>query len=188
MNRLVRILTLFLTVCIFSCTSAPIKKEATQKTIEEPSKSPKTLAKGDTIPDFTLPDVTTGEKISFEKDIKGKNKIIAITFFTPSCLSCKAEMGILSELAEKYGDDIKIYAIKEIFKIDDKGLPAISSNKINFLLDDNLSLLMGFGFGYAPSLVIANRDGKVLFVKEGYSPKDNYYITKAIKEAVETEK
>jgi len=149
--------------------------------------APKKLKAGDVITDFTLPDGLTKTPVAFSKDIKGKSKIIAISFMTTSCSGCKAEQGLLSDLANKYGDDFKVYSVsvdlngEKNIAIYDK---AFGFN-VKYLLDPDFKIPQMFGFTYTPSLVIADKEGKIIFMKGGYTAsEDADELIKVVKEAV----
>jgi thiol-disulfide isomerase/thioredoxin len=162
---------------------AKTKKEGEKK---KPVKAKK-LKVGDSITEFSLPDGISKGSVSFDKDIKGSGKAIAITFMTTACSACKAELNLLSDLANKYGDDFKIYAISVDLN-GEKSIPAYDSAfgfNVRYLLDPDFSIPQRFGFTYTPSLVIAGKDGKITFLKGGYSPSsDPDVIIKAVKEVV----
>jgi thiol-disulfide isomerase/thioredoxin len=193
MKRFCNIVVSLALILTFSCTALPPPKK-------EKKESPKKLTVGDIVTDFTLPDITndftlpdiTNKEIliSFDKDIKGKSKVIAIIFITVACTTCKAEMELLSGLVKEHGEDLKVYAV-EVDIYGYKKMP-LSKDRLKeynltyWLLDSNFSIPRKFGFIYLPSLVIADRDGKILFAKKGYSSDSDApaEITKAIKDAL----
>ncbi len=178
MKRASKLTILMVLAMVFAFATVSIAADA---------KAPKLLKEGDQIPDFSLPDGVSSAQVSFNNDIKGKSKVIAISFMTTSCSACKAEMNLLSDLANKFGDDFTAYAVAVDIN-GDKSVPAYDKTfgfNVRYLLDPEFTIPQKFGFTYTPSLVIASKEGKVLFMKGGYSPStDPDTIIQAVKDAL----
>lgn len=125
----------------------------------------------DVIEEFKLPDALTGKEVSFQADIKGKATLTALTFMTTACSACQSEIALLSTLADKYGDDLKVISVI----VNLNGASAVASYderygyNVRYLLDPDFTVPNSFGFTYTPSLVIINKAGKVIYMKGGYS-------------------
>jgi len=159
-----------------SCTSTP-------DTTKQTANAVKPYQVGDTITQFTLKGIDKKSTISFDDDIKGKSKAIAIIFFTATCSSCKEEISFLSNLANSSGDDLKVYAVKESFSTKLEHLTPSKPllNNINYIEDKDFTLMVRFGFKYAPSLALADSSGKITFFKSGYSTTDNTEISNEVR-------
>jgi peroxiredoxin len=152
------------------------------------TKKPFKYKKGDMVKEFKLVDGISKAMVSFEKDIKGSAKVIALTFMTTSCSACKAEMTLVSDLTNRYGEeDFKAYAIAVDLN-GDKTVPGYDENfgfNVTYLLDPDFTIPHQFGFTYTPSMVIIDGTGKVIFLKGGYSPSsDPDKIIKVVKGAL----
>jgi len=165
------ILFLSLVVSIFSI--APVKAETV-------------LKKGDTVPDFSLPDGLTGKTVYFDADIKDKSPLIALVFMSTTCSACKAELTMLSYLANDYEDDFVVYAVS----IDLNGSKTVPHyNKtfgfnVNYLLDPDFNLPRKFGFTFTPAFILLKGDGRILYSKDGYDKSYEKEITSVIKKAL----
>jgi peroxiredoxin len=167
MKRFPKVIILFVVVMILSFVAVSFAGEAKKKAAP---KKPKKLKVGDTIMDFSLPDGISKSIVSFQNDIKGKGKVILISFMTTACSACKAEITLLSDLANKYGEDVRTYAISVDLN-GEKSIPAYDKTfgfNIKYLLDPEFSIPQVFGFSYTPGLIIANSTGKIIFLKGGY--------------------
>lgn len=186
MKRLSKLSVLIVALMILCFSAVSFAADAKAPAVAAPAVV-KQLKVGDTITDFKLPDAISKASVSFDKDIKGKSKVIAISFMTTSCTACKAEMGLLSDLVNKFGDDFKAYAVSVDIN-GEKTVPAYDKTfgfSVKYLLDPDFATPQKFGFSYTPSLVIASKDGKILYLKGGYSPSsDPDEIINAVKSAL----
>jgi hypothetical protein len=148
------------------------------------------LKAGDIIPDFTLPIHTQSnndaKKVSFNKDIKGKSKVIALVFSLSESSESKSLKNLLTDIAIMYGNDFKAY---EINSANHKPLleDEYGFNIKYTMSDPNYKIPRWFGFIHSPGLVIANGDGRILFIKAGYVPtttKDSEKVLYVVKEAI----
>ncbi len=152
---------------------------------EEAAVKPKIPAVGDMVPDFTLPDLS-GNNISFEKDIKGKNDAAAIIFMTSACSACQAEVSAMNDIKGKFKEKFGIYAIAVDIRGADTVGPYTKTYKYDatFLLDPKFTVPRIFGFSYTPSIVLADKAGKIVFKKGGYTPGDEDLIVEKVAELV----
>lgn len=136
---------------------------------------------GDKIPDFKLPDID-GKEISFAKDIMGKHDVTFITFMTTACSACQAEVSAVSDIVSKYKEKVGLYAVA----VDIRGAEPVkqyaSTYKYNatYLIDPKFATPRLFGFSYTPSVILADKEGKVLFKKGGYSPGDDEMLAEKV--------
>jgi len=145
---------------------------------------PKKLKVGDVVTEFKLPDGISKADVTFNNDIKGKSKVIAISFMTTACSACKGEMNLLSDLANKYGDDFKAYAISVDLN-GEKTIPAYDSTfgfNLRYMLDPDFKIAQMFGFTYTPGLVLADGSGKILYLQGGYTSSEADEIIKLVKD------
>jgi thiol-disulfide isomerase/thioredoxin len=144
-----------------------------------------TLQLGDIIPNFSLPDGITGEKINFDEDIRGKSKAIVLTFMTTTCSACKGEVSILSDLAKQH-EDLKVYAICVDLN-GDQTVPTYNKTfefNVSYMLDPEFYLPKKFGFTYTPALILASGEGEILFLKGGFIEDEADEIVEAIEDAL----
>jgi len=151
---------------------------------EEPAKPAEAAAKpaeaavkpldvGDQVTDFELPGLD-GKAISFAKDIKGKNTVGFVIFMTSACSACQAEVAAINEIKAKYKDQVGIYCVAVDIRGADSVKPYADTYKYEatYLLDPKFTLPRKFGFTFTPSVLLIDKEGKILFKKGGYSPGD----------------
>jgi len=185
MKRLLKNSVLLAVVLVFCFTALSFAAEAAPAAAPAKPAAPKFLKVGDAMGDFTLPDGLGKGQVSFNNDIKGKSKIAIITFMTTACSACKAELNLLNDLANKYADDLKVYAIAVDLN-GDKSVPNYDKTfgfNVRYMLDPDFKVPQTLGFTYTPSLVLI-KDGKILFTKGGYAVADSDAIVAAVKDAI----
>jgi peroxiredoxin len=184
-NKKISFLFIFLVIIFtLSCKTAPKKNV---ENIPAVGDSPEQLKVGALIDDFTLPVMDTKDEISFKNDIKGKHKVTALYFYSSSCAACVRESKLLIDFTNNYSDDFYVYVVIDYLVRTDffayKNL--FKSKNMKFLLDSDHVLLKSLGYSFTPSLVLFNKDGKILFMHTGYKKdKDPELIANAIKEAL----
>ena len=184
---LVALIFAFVSVSYAADAAAPAATPAAPAAAKKKPKKPLKYKAGAAVKDFKLKDGITKAEISFENDIKGKAKVTALTFMTTACSACQAEIKLLSDLADKYGDDLAVWSV--IVDVNgEKTVPAYDEKyglNVRYLLDPDFSIPNKFGFTYTPSLAIMDKTGKVIYLKGGYSPNlDPENIIKAVKDAL----
>ncbi|MFC1855294.1 TlpA family protein disulfide reductase [Thermodesulfobacteriota bacterium] len=149
------------------------------------------IGEGDIIPEFELNygnSLDSSKILSFEKDIKGKSKGIVLLFVGSGCTASEEEIVLLHKLAEKYDIDIKIYAIEVDFQCiqtpDYSTFNSIGS-RVTHLKDPYRTVPAKFGFTATPSLVIADGDGKIIFMKTGYRTTDDEELMAVVQDTQE---
>ncbi len=149
------------------------KAAETQKAAE----APKVYNVGDSMPDFSLPDLDGNTK-SFRKDIAGKGKLGVIAFMTTSCSACGSELRTLNKFKDKYQDDLQITAIS----VDLKGKETVKPYrdeyrfKVDYLLDPDFTVAQMFQVSFTPALVFYDKGGKILMISKGYKPGERALI------------
>jgi thiol-disulfide isomerase/thioredoxin len=161
---------------------APVAQEALA---QPPEEFIRVYEVGEQAPDFKLNDGITGAPVEFSKDILGKgDALIALTFMNTTCSACQAEVSLLSRLAGMHEGKLKVYLIA----VDMRGQKLVKSYNenykynVSYLLDPRFSLPPSYGFGYTPALVLLDKDGKILYKKGGYYPKDADALIKTIED------
>ena len=89
-------------------------------------------------------------KENFEAEVMNSNKPVLIDFWAPWCGPCRMLSPIISEIAEEYGDKVKVC-------------------KVN--VDEQGELASTFGVMSIPTLVVI-KEGKVVNSVTGVRPKD----------------
>ncbi len=126
---------------------------------------------GEMVPDFTMMDPIAKKDVNYMKDIKGKG-IHALVFMNTGCSACLGELMVVDKVAKEMGEKIKVYAIA----VDMRGEMVIktyeSDYKFNmsYLMDPKFTLPPKFGFAYTPALVMADKDGKIIYLHGGFDP------------------
>lgn len=145
-----------------------------------PAEAPKIPGVGDMIPDFTLPslngkDVTT-------KDIVGGKPISVIVFMSTACSACQAEIAAVDQILGKYGDKVDMFLVS----VDARGVDTVKpfsetfKYKATYLIDSKFTVPRKFGFSATPSVVVIDKDGKILLKKAGYQVGDEEAIQEAV--------
>ena len=177
MKRAYIYIIIFSLLLSFSINISHAKEEGT----------PKALAVGDIITDFTLSDgIVSGKTISFDKDIKGKSKVIVIIFMTTACSACKGEMEVLNKVANTNPENLRLYAVSVDLE-GDKTVPIYNDKyhyKTRYMLDPDFTIPQNFGFIYTPGLLVANSEGKILFMQGGFTIEDSNAITNELSNAL----
>lgn len=144
-----------------------------EKAAAAPAAPPKPPGVGDAVPEFELPGLD-GKALSFAKDIKGKNEVVFIMFMSTACSACQAEVSAVNDLYGRYKDRMGIYVVAVDIRGAETVKPFSETYRYNatYLLDNKFAVPRKFGFAYTPSIVIADKDGKIAFMKGGYDPGD----------------
>lgn len=152
---------------------------------DEAAAKPKIPGVGDKVPEFSLPNLGGGD-VSFEKDIKGKHEATAIIFMTSACSACQAEVSAMNDIKGKFKEKLGIYAVAVDIRGADTVKPYTETYKYDatFLLDPKFTAPRLFGFSYTPSIVLADKAGKIVFKKGGYTPGDEDMIVEKVAEIV----
>lgn len=140
-----------------------------------------TVAPGDPLPSFSLPDVATGNVV----EVKGlfEGHVGALVFMQTSCAACRAELMALSGLARKY-PELRVVAVS----VDSGGANRVARYRegyafsFPFVHDPAYTAPGYFGFSFTPALVLVNRQGSVALLKGGYNPADEALLEKDIAE------
>ncbi|MFC1855426.1 TlpA family protein disulfide reductase [Thermodesulfobacteriota bacterium] len=146
----------------------------------------RTLRVGDNMTEFTLQDGITRAAVSFNKDILEGAKITALLFMATSDSASKNALNLLDDLANKYGDDFKAYAIV-VDTLGTKTVPtydALFGFNARYLLDPDYMIPHRFGFTYVPSLALIDQNGQIFFLKGGFVQRDADQIIKAVKDGL----
>ena len=125
-----------------------------------------------TAPDFTLPDLS-GNMVSL-KDFRGK--IVFIDFWATYCVPCRKSMPKLVELDEKYRDKglvILGLSVNDPDSYDNKYVSEFKDKyKIKYrILRANEAMMKGYlgtEEAFLPTLIIVDRDGKIVDTQIGF--------------------
>ncbi len=151
--------------------------------VAQEAEQPKIYEVGDDAPEFALPDGLNGETVELSDDILGgKAKLIALTFANTTCSACRAELSLMSSLAEKHDGKLAVYMVAVDMR-GEKLVKTYDANfhyKVQYLLDPEFTLPPMFGFTYTPALVLLSPKGEILYKKGGYTPKDGPDLTKEV--------
>jgi len=176
MRKLLPVLSIVL-VLLFAFGGVSVAKEAEAKK--------KIPGVGDMVPDFTLKTLD-GKEISFSKDIKGKHDVTFIIFMTTSCSACQAEVSAVNDIVQKYGDKVGLYCIAVDLRGAETVKPYADTYKYmaTYLLDPKFSVPRMFGFAYTPSVILVDKEGRIVFKKGGYMPGDEDMLAEKVYEMV----
>lgn len=117
---------------------------------------------GDIMGDYTITDIN-GKSYTFSEVLKDKEAIV-LNFWFSNCLPCKNEFPYLQKAADKYSDDIAVFAINPIDTKDEKIEKFVKENKLKLTVVKGdpawESALQIQGY---PTTVIIDRYGKIVF-------------------------
>ncbi len=136
---------------------------------------------GDPAPDFALPTLD-GAEVTFSKDIKGKHEATILLFMTTSCSACQAELAAVDGVARKEGDKVGLYCVV----VDARGKATVApfaetyKYSATYLLDPAFDVPRKFGFSYTPSVVVLDKEGKIVYKKGGYMPGDEDVLAEKV--------
>ena len=133
------------------------------------------------VPDFQLPDVD-GNTISFS-DIKGA-KVTLIDFWATWCQPCVRSIPKLIEISKEYsGKGVQVIGINvDSPRNTSKVRPFVASKGIIYpvLLDSNGELMSMLGLTALPTLLIVDRNNKIVSTRAGFLPGEEKDIRKQI--------
>lgn len=146
-----------------------------------PAEKPKVVEVGDMVPDLVLTGLD-GKSVSFAKDINGKHDVVFITFMTTACSACQAEVAEISSIVGKFKERVGLYVVSVDIRGAETVKPYAETYRYNatYLLDPKFTAPRLFGFAYTPSVVLADKTGKVLFKKGGYSSGDEDMLAEKV--------
>ncbi len=142
--------------------------------------------KGEPVRDFKLPDLETGELLTF-LDVAGKEytMLVFLRSGSPICLN---ELQLLQHVRERYGDRVQLVAIFQ----DRAGRETIQkyldmcATKPDFVLHDpRLDQTSRYHFRYVPVLLIVGPSGKIVFSHKGYQVERSWSLATAIDRILE---
>ena len=136
------------------------------------------------LPSLTLSDMN-GNKVDLSQLTKD-GKIIILDFWATWCVPCKKE---LTNIMKEYAEWQKNYNVELIaVSIDDsrnttKVKPTVDglSWPYRVLLDPNQDLKRVFGFQNVPYLVVADKDGNIVYQHTGYVEGDEFELEDQLK-------
>lgn len=102
--------------------------------------------------------------------LKDKSTLV-LSFFTTSCIPCRAEIPLLHDLQEKY-PDVKFYLvnIREPEKLCGAYIKKMGYT-LPVLLDRHGKIAEKYKALVTPTLVIISKEGKISYYKQGYDGK-----------------
>lgn len=125
--------------------------------------------KGEPVRDFKLPDVETGELLTF-LDVAGKEYTMLV-FLRSGSATCLNELQLLEHVRERYGDRVRLVAIFQDQAPREKVqqyLDNCGAKPDVVLHDPRMDQASRYHFRYVPVLLIVGRSGKVVFSHKGY--------------------
>ena len=132
----------------------------------------KAIEVGQRVPEFSLPGLD-GKPVSFEKQIRGKTRLIVLFFMTTACSACYEELQEIDDFLAKNPGRVDVWCVAVDLRGAQTVAPFAKANKfrVSYLIDPKFSLPRTFGFSYTPSMAILDSSaGLVLHKKGGYSP------------------
>lgn len=141
---------------------------------------------GNVCPDFTVATYTVEDgQFAMKEDSftlsHQRGKIVVINFWATYCGPCKAELPEFNEIQEKYKEDVTVITLDgEVSFTADRLASWLNVHKdaegwekFSILFgryeeaDNNVYTQLGFSSGALPATVIVNREGEIVFKKEG---------------------
>ena len=141
---------------------------------------------GDECPDFTVNTYITessgfsvgGEEFTLSKQ---KGKIVIVNFWATYCAPCKAEIPEFNQIQETYKEDVVVITLDGEISFSEQGLCdwINKSEETNGWetysmlfgryeeTENNVYTKLGFSSGALPATMIINREGIIVFTKEG---------------------
>lgn len=146
--------------------------------------SNKSFAQDKKLPSLILSDMN-GDKVDLSQ-LNKDGKIIILDFWATWCVPCKKE---LTNIMNDYADWQKNYNVELVaVSIDDsrnttKVKPMVDglSWPYRVLLDPNQDLKRVFGFQNVPYLLIADKDGNIVYQHTGYVEGDEFEVEDQLK-------
>lgn len=131
-------------------------------------------------PTFTKPNVSGGAPLSVDG---AKGKVLVVDFWATYCEPCKKSFPKLQGLAERYKDDLVVYAVSED---DEKGeIPSfLQRTGVRFPVawDEGQALGQRYQVQAMPSTYVIDRRGVVRFVHRGFHDGDEQQLENEVRE------
>jgi len=135
-------------------------------------------------PEFTLEDMQ-GDLIDSE-DLTDK-KAVLIDFWASWCGPCKKALPVLSDLAEKYEDDIYVVCISTDKARDiNKAISLVKSKRYDFitLFDPKRALPSMLNITSIPRTFILNNDFQIVYDHTGYTQGDEHELETELRKII----
>jgi|Deesub1362B_J571_1020462.scaffolds.fasta_scaffold00788_8 peroxiredoxin len=139
------------------------------------------------VPDFQLRDLE-GRLVRLSKLLASRP--VLLDFWALWCQPCLKELPHLNDIQSKYGSRLWVVAINE----DDasnqaKIRPFIQGKRYRFqvLLDPDHRIMQKFKLNALPTTFLLARDGRVIYMRQGYQPGDEEDLKKAIEQLLDSE-
>jgi peroxiredoxin len=99
-----------------------------------------------------------------------KSRPVLVNFFFTACVPCKKEMPELEKLYNTYKDKVGMYLISTDAEGAGAVRPYVNKMKITIpvLIDKYSDVAKLYGIDKYPSMVLIGKNGKVMFVTNGY--------------------
>jgi len=143
-----------------------------------PTVYPKLLPRDTTAPNYTLQSMID-ESISLN-GLKGK--LVLMDFFYKGCYPCMQALPGLQALHEKYeGKGLKVVGIDPFDKDKDDIAAFLAKRNITYSVSlSGEDIAKDYHVSMYPTMYLIDKNGKIIFVQEGYSPD----VEKALEEAI----
>jgi len=117
------------------------------------------------------------------RDYRGK--VVYVDFWASWCIPCRASFPFMSEMVDKYGDDLAIIAINVDEDGDDAAefLSAFTTN-FEIVYDPQGKLAESFDVKGMPMSYLYDRDGNLLGTHIGFRKKDRKTLEQVISDAI----
>jgi thiol-disulfide isomerase/thioredoxin len=149
----------------------------------KPAKArPRLISKGAMAPGWKLDVYNDDRPLSLE-DLKGK--VILLDFWIKNCGPCIKSVPHLNELQEKYKDrGVKIISINAADSKEDIRWFCTRYNTKYSVLMNGKEVTEKYGVSGFPTFVIIDKEGKVIYVNEGYDKSAQSAIEDVIEKAL----
>ena len=143
---------------------------------------------GEQVPDFSgkyfnIQECKKEEEVTYSKDLKGK--IVVLDFWSIYCVSCLQEIPKLDDIYKRYKDkDVVFIGVdldtnkRRLCLFGDNPQNAISSYRI--IMDKTKAIANLFNVSILPTTLIIDKEGKLVFLHEGYKAGDEDEIEEVI--------
>lgn len=136
-------------------------------------------SKAKTAPNFTIPDVGTGQLVDLQAT--ARRQPVVFSFWATWCGPCRMELPHLQALSEKYRGRVQFYGINGDASPETIKKFAAQNNLTFPMLSDNQGVAhTRYSVDSIPLMVVVDHAGKVRAVTEGYDPEMDDHLPKVL--------